>query len=342
MYTLPLAHSNLRSPLHALRRLLYVAIAVVLTAAFAAVNPAGAQVEDTTHAQRYFPLEEGNLWEFVIDRWDVAPHRERVEITGRLDIGGATHYRVERSRIAGEHQWRVGDGIATGPTVSYMRFDEMTAELRLAEPLADPPEHPGKEILDGCSLAADFGTTLSCPCYHQDSATVTVSGAPDQPITVGVDTVRTAVKWFDTQTCEYGVGYAAGIGPLGYVGQGGTSELTYARVGDEEFGTQDHAVGNESGGSGRPRDLNTALRASVYPNPARNVVTAVAHVSRPCVIRATLFDLNGRGVAELAGGARRSGTHYLDLDVSHLAPGPYVLLIRGGGEAASRPLTIVR
>jgi hypothetical protein len=82
------------------------------------------------------------------------------------------------------------------------------------------------------------------------------------------------------------------------------------------------------------------LALSVAPNPARGTaMVTVTHAAGPVTVE--ILDALGRRVAQVAPSAGAE-THTLALPVGHLAPGAYVVRVVAGGEAASRPLVVVR
>lgn len=79
---------------------------------------------------------------------------------------------------------------------------------------------------------------------------------------------------------------------------------------------------------------------SVFPNPARGVVTVAYTASGP--VRLRVVDVLGRTVAVVAEGTVAAGAHEARLDTRALAPGVYAVVLDAGGERAVRTLTVVR
>ncbi|MEM6327563.1 MAG: M36 family metallopeptidase, partial [Bacteroidota bacterium] len=79
------------------------------------------------------------------------------------------------------------------------------------------------------------------------------------------------------------------------------------------------------------------------PNPARTGATATFAVRTPQSVTAEVVDVLGRRVALLHDGEVAAGVRQtLSVDVSSLAAGTYVLLVRGEAFTASRSLTVAR
>ena len=93
---------------------------------FTVAVSAYAQTPDTTSAERYFPLEVGNVWEYEVSEEGVVT-RERRTVTEEEVIDGVRYFRYLSERIdrAGEP---TGDRSAV-----YLRFDTLSATIRGAE-----------------------------------------------------------------------------------------------------------------------------------------------------------------------------------------------------------------
>ncbi len=79
-----------------------------------------------------------------------------------------------------------------------------------------------------------------------------------------------------------------------------------------------------------------------FPNPTTRSARVEFTLSQPSDITLDVFDVTGRRVASLAGGAYAAGTHGLDWDASRVSAGLYVLRLRVGGQGFSRRITVVR
>ena len=78
------------------------------------------------------------------------------------------------------------------------------------------------------------------------------------------------------------------------------------------------------------------------PNPSRGTSEVTVEVGTPQRVRADLFDALGRRVASVYDAAAPAGALALRLVVSGLAPGVYVLRVRGDVATATRTVTVTR
>jgi CubicO group peptidase (beta-lactamase class C family) len=78
------------------------------------------------------------------------------------------------------------------------------------------------------------------------------------------------------------------------------------------------------------------------PNPGRARVTVRYALDAPEAVALSVVDALGRRVTTLADGPRARGEHRSELDVSSLAPGPYLLVLTAGTDRVARPLVVAR
>lgn len=83
--------------------------------------------------------------------------------------------------------------------------------------------------------------------------------------------------------------------------------------------------------------------SAVWPNPAHDEATLTLRVERPQRVTAEVFDLGGRRVAEVF--AREVAARIvvpITLDVQAMAPGAYLVRVRGSAFEESRSMVVVR
>lgn len=146
-------------------------------------------------------------------------------------------------------------------------------------------------------------------------------GVTERTVSVPLATAETWVDYFTGLEVTLPAGeYAESLAP------GAFRVWTNARV--EGGATADERP------SDRPVDGITGL----FPNPAANRATLAFAVAVPRDVPVTVVDLLGRTVLRVASGPRAAGGHVVDLDLSGLPAGTYV--VRVGGR--SRLLTVAR
>ncbi|MBK9016279.1 MAG: T9SS type A sorting domain-containing protein [Saprospiraceae bacterium] len=90
---------------------------------------------------------------------------------------------------------------------------------------------------------------------------------------------------------------------------------------------------------GQPIHFNTAAQADGFalkPNPANDVVTLVSTFSGEASVE--IFDLSGKQVAQ----HRFTEGDLMELDVSRLLPGVYLVALQSAGKASTQKLVIQR
>ncbi len=93
---------------------------------------------------------------------------------------------------------------------------------------------------------------------------------------------------------------------------------------------------------GETADDAAALALDAFPNPAASRATVRYTLGAPADVRLDVYDVLGRRVAVLAGGAQAAGVHEATLDTAPLAPGVYVLRLGAGSETRTARLTVTR
>ncbi len=91
------------------------------------------------------------------------------------------------------------------------------------------------------------------------------------------------------------------------------------------------------------QDLPSGFELSQnYPNPF-NPSTTIAYVlPTPAQVSLTVFDMQGREVAVVAGGWQAPGRHHLEFDAAGLAGGVYVYRLQAAPFAEARFFTVIR
>ena len=115
-----------------------------------------------------------------------------------------------------------------------------------------------------------------------------------------------------------------------------TSELRYARIGDQEFGEAGFAFPNSADSA--PAASSFTVRLG--PNPSAGAVQLSVTGALPGRVRAEVFDLLGRRVA--VGSTATTGGASMALDLRSEAPGLYVVRVSDGEQVLTRRVTVAR
>jgi hypothetical protein len=118
-----------------------------------------------------------------------------------------------------------------------------------------------------------------------------------------------------------------------------TSPVTYT-VMAEDSTTKDYTV-TVSIATAIDPSLNT-LQASIYPNPASNVVNFDLFLPSAGETTIELMDVNGRNVATLSSDKLVSGMNTVEMNVSNVSNGIYVARITSAGKSTQTRLLIAR
>ncbi|UCH78123.1 MAG: T9SS type A sorting domain-containing protein [Candidatus Coatesbacteria bacterium] len=103
------------------------------------------------------------------------------------------------------------------------------------------------------------------------------------------------------------------------------------------------ARGSEALGTARVGgQVPTRFAFEVAPNPARTAAKLTLGLPSSAAVKVVLYDLAGRKVTTVTEGPRAEGEHVVELDVSGLPAGVYVLRLETEGHAAARRLAVVR
>jgi hypothetical protein len=107
-------------------------------------------------------------------------------------------------------------------------------------------------------------------------------------------------------------------------------------------GTVDETVTLANAVAGEAAPAPTGLALTVAPNPVRGSARLGLSLDTPDTVRLSLHDALGREVAVLANGPRAAGEHEVDVDLTGLPAGVYLLRLGTEAGTLARPLTVVR
>ena len=71
--------------------------------------------------------------------------------------------------------------------------------------------------------------------------------------------------------------------------------------------------------------VNVQVGIEVWPNPVSDIATANITLANPSNMDIQLFDVNGKEVKSVFSGNASSGAHSMEIDLSDLASGTYIL-----------------
>lgn len=299
---------------------------LALLAALSASTMA-AQEPDTTDWHRYFPLEVGNEWHYLVDNGIFGPN-ERIswEVVEDVAVNDTTFYRIRSCREIEGQKPTCG----LGPL--YVLDDDHGAVMSRSE------DAEGNVIyrpwfIQVCRLDSPFGNVGSELCFLGIKE-ANVDGAYDSNFNVGGDTVVGTHKiyiWIGGVT-----EFVAGIGFARDFPDGGGSFTTirYARIAGIEYGNP--LVSNE--GDEAPRQRSPVR---TYPNPTSESVSIQFTLNEPQIVRIDVFNLQGALLESRMLGARVDFNQ--SLDTSSWPSGAYQIRLTGDrGFSETRGIIVIR
>ena len=285
--------------------------------------PAQGQTPDTTSAARYLPLEVGHVWEY--EQWI----QECIIFDCTTEVVGYERWTVEQDTVAAGQRYKLlrqddysVDGEYESTRRDLVRFDTSQAfgVRRVGESeIAWPGDVP-------CRLDEPFDTIVECGGWGK----VYISRPGEIIVRTEGETETRVVKEY--QALIPGSYFGADVGLL-YEGGGEFGgawiTLSYARVGDLEYGSERFPVAAETAPPA------SVLALSVFPNPSRGDATARLSLDVPQRARLAVFDVLGRRVLSADLGAQPAGEMLHRLDTADLPAGVYLVRLDGDAGTAA-------
>lgn len=280
--------------------------------------PAAAQVPDPRDPRGYFPLAVGNEWEYRLDLTRPAspgvPNTSRTEYVRLRVTAGAAGPDGDAFALVDSRY--TDAGVLVRRDTAVVRFDPATASVR---PVAAGPNGTiyGQPVpFFASDLDLLFGDPGEGPRLYWRSAgqveleipALTGSGAPVEAKEFG--------NFFYGFTAVHGIGFVRGAGgcePCGPFSEFDEWTLTFARIGEQTYGTRVVA-----GEAGPPPDT----RLNAYPNPTTGPLT----LRSASAATAEVYDVLGRRIRSVALGTEAT------LSLAGLPAGVYV--VRAGAQTA--------
>jgi hypothetical protein len=94
--------------------------------------------------------------------------------------------------------------------------------------------------------------------------------------------------------------------------------------------------------SGVSQTGNMQLDIAVWPNPASSIATVNITLASASNLDVQLFDINGKEVRHIFSGAVSSGVRSMEIDLSGLASGTYILAARIPGQIVESRVSVIQ
>jgi hypothetical protein len=99
---------------------------------------------------------------------------------------------------------------------------------------------------------------------------------------------------------------------------------------------------SEAATSGVTQTANMQLGIEVWPNPVSDIISASITLANASSLDVRLFDINGKEVRSVFSGYEPSGIWSMEIDLTGLASGTYILAARIPGQIVESRVSLVR
>jgi hypothetical protein len=79
-----------------------------------------------------------------------------------------------------------------------------------------------------------------------------------------------------------------------------------------------------------------------YPNPFNPTTTISYTLPATSNVTLSVFDLNGKKVAQLESGRKSTGTHIINFDASALSSGTYFYRLKAGNNVQTKKMVLIK
>ena len=281
--------------------------------------PDSVAVADTLDPSGYFPLQVGNVWEYITQDSGFFAGASRTEISTDTLIAELQFFKLKRTFFIEEpihssilipqpgaplYRTFVDEKlVAWAPEVGLVTL-EMGFDKPFNSCFVDPHSPPDLGVI---AVAGGYGGSFSI-MEGDTSRTITV------PALKSIGTIHSGAE------------YAHGIGAIG----GGAevtvvTELVFARIDGNEMGTRlDSLLNIQVAIEDVPDVFPGSIQLQTYPNPLHNSTTLAFTLDQPGAVILRIVDVLGRTVAQpLARTFFSAGSHELVWDAEGLSSGVY-------------------
>ncbi|NNE34989.1 MAG: T9SS type A sorting domain-containing protein [Rhodothermales bacterium] len=143
---------------------------------------------------------------------------------------------------------------------------------------------------------------------------------------------------------EWTFGWQSPIDPVNvtFYAAGNAADGKVDAAGDYVYTTSKPIVPNTVAGVDELKEADAFEILSVYPNPSQHQTTVLLNLAKLEEASVSVYDLNGRRIANENFGSLAPGRHELAVNLGNLPSGLYAMRVRVGNETRSRPLTVVQ
>ena len=300
----------------------------------------GGPEPDTTDWHRYFPLAQGNAWQY------------RAYVYNDMGEEGGFYYSrdvIGDSLIDGQLWWVLrgctrplnGSSPSCGGR-EFVRYDDENRMLLKRGEDSNSNPSIGWWGTVPCRLDAPFNSSVECTGPGTFGKSFYVYGGHNFTLVLPPDEVEdVTVKGYVTEGTEVTTEVVAGIGVVYNSGEASADfrALIWTRVGELEYGTRVFVFPT---GSEEAPPVAEALRLEVWPNPSRGAVSVALTLDRSQPVELEVVDVLGRVVVRRDLGALPVGRHEVALDGGAWGAGTYLVRVEAGARRATERISLVR
>ena len=293
-----------------------------------------AQTDTLTEALKYYPLQNGNYWEYANYSYQIIPYEvdssfHSLEVTGDTLLSNNRSYKILTKKNI------PFDGYISK---TYERIDSTTAcvyrytddplftdnEYLVDSLLADSGEYFGGSYTGFTSNQGIFLTL--CLDKYEDSVLSNPTEVRELEDESGIPATNLlfakGLGFINASSCEFSCG---------------STVLRYAIIDSAEYGTQITGVGDES--SDKPESF---ILFQNFPNPF-NPVTKINYVlPHPGYVTLKVYDVLGNEIKTLINEEKNSGRYEVSFDGTSMASGVYFYTLRAGDFVQCRKMLLIK
>lgn len=298
-------------------------------------NFAFGQNDTLLEAMKYYPLHDGNYWEYMDYYLNIIPYEEdssfySIQVTGDTILSNNKHYKILTRR-----------DIPFNGYISriYERIDSSTACIYRYS--TDTLFSDNEYLFD--SLLAEPGDTFTGSFWGHSF------GGGNFFQTVCLDEYQdtiwnfaTAFKDFQDESDIPAVTYTLAKG-LGFTGGSAwelsywSTTLRYAEINGNEYGTQITSIDNIK----YDQPENYFLYQN-YPNPFNPVTSIECSIPHSGLVTIKVYDILGNEIRTLVNEEKTTGRYSISFDGSDLASGIYFYVLRSKDFIQSKKMLLLK
>ena len=304
-------------------------IVVIILVSFISVFSQTDSIKDELN---YYPLHAGNYFEYIHKSWEFPypPDTTMYSITVLTDTtlaNGETYKILQKQSIPnGKYSFNIFERIdsATGSIYRYDDDYNLSNFERKIDSLFAKPGDTVNVSRDGYSSWGYFQTI--CLSIKEN----TVLGLPtliksfrDESFIPGLDyELAAGLGFYSDYSCEFSCG---------------ATQLVYAIVNGEEYGTTITSVGENIG-----RLPKTFKLLQNYPNPFNPSTTISYSLPQNGFVRLIVFDMLGREAATIVNKKQTGGNYKVEFNANNLPSGIYFYRLQSGNFTETKKMILLR